>query len=62
MNTGPLIMGFVICAGIARSIVTGSATADGKGLLREAEPVYFWTAVGIMGAAAMGMFYLPWRG
>ncbi len=62
MNIGPLFMGFILCIGIARNLITGSASADGKGLLRDADPLVFWLITGAAGGIACEMFYLGWQG
>jgi len=62
MNTGPLITGFILCIGVARNLITGSASADGKGLLRDADPLIFWAITGVTSVIACVMFYLAWKG
>lgn len=52
MATGPLLLGCVALFATRRALVLGAASADGHGITREEQPIFYWTCVVASLAAA----------
>ncbi len=47
---------------VARALFLGAAAADGEGITRKDDPIFFWSAI-IAGCAIAGfLFFTAWQG
>jgi nitrate reductase gamma subunit len=57
----PFVFGLLILIRSAYVLISGSASADSKGLLRDEEPMIYWLTVIAGFAIAIGLFIFAWR-
>jgi hypothetical protein len=57
----PLVIGFLILGRSFFALISGSASSDNKGLLRDEEPIIYWITVIAGFAIAIGLFIFAWR-
>ena len=62
MNIAPLVVGCGALIVTGRALALGAASADGAGITREDEPVFYWLCVAGGIAVAAGSFYISIRG
>lgn len=61
MTIAPLLVGCVALIATGRSVILGAASADGDGITRANEPIFFWACVVGGAVAAASLFYLGLR-
>jgi hypothetical protein len=57
----PFVFGFLILIRSAYVLISGSASANSKGLWRDEEPMIYWVTVLAGFAMAGGLFIFAWR-
>lgn len=61
MTIAPLFIGCVALLATGRALILGAASADGAGITRKNEPIFFWAFVVAGLVAAAFLFYLGLR-
>lgn len=61
MTIAPILVGCVALIATGRSLILGAASADGQGITRANQPIFFWTCVVGGVVAAASLFYLGLR-
>ena len=57
-----LVLGLFGIAVTIRAIKLGGASADGSGIRRDEEPLFFWMVIVAAGIYSVGCLYFAWFG